>query len=113
VIFKERDNIASIKLPVVSHFSVFQTGKPLIGTNPKTPIARSEKSSNITAREVLARRRLPRDGPSTVEVKQTKLRAEPEITVRRLSNRADDAFEKAVADRPRGVGVLIDVERGV
>jgi hypothetical protein len=54
--------------------------------------------------------RLPWDAPNTVEAKQAEFGAEPEITIGRLSNRSDDAFEKAFADGPRRMRVLIDVE---
>jgi len=62
---------------------------------------------------LLTRWRLPWDAPNTIEAKQPEFRAEPEITVGRLSNCLDGAFEKAFADRPRGVLVLIDIERWV
>jgi hypothetical protein len=89
------------KLRVVSQLAVLPTCKPFRGANPKTPIARGEQASNIAAGEMLTRRRLPWDAPNAIEAKQAEFRAEPEITVGRLSNRVDDAFEKAVADRPR------------
>jgi hypothetical protein len=57
--------------------------------------------------------RLPWGGPNAVEAKQAEFCAKPEITVGRLSNRVDAACEKAFADRPRFVRVLIDVERWV
>jgi hypothetical protein len=101
------------KFRVVSELAVLPTYKSLSGTDPKTPIAPGEHASNIRARKVLARGRLPRDAPNAVEAKQAEFRAEPEITVGRLSNRVDDGFEKAVADGPGIVRVLIDVERRV
>jgi len=67
----------------------------------------------MAAWEMLARWRLPWDEPNAIEANQAKFRAQPEITVGRLSNGRDGAFEKAVADGPRVVGVLIDVERWV
>jgi hypothetical protein len=62
---------------------------------------------------MLTRRRLPWNGPNAVEPQQAEFGAEPEITVRRLSDGSDGAFEKAVTDCPRGMGVLTDVERWV
>ena len=112
-ILEERNKIVSRKLPVVSQLAVLPTGKPFIGGDPKTPIASGENASNIVAREMLTRRRLPRSGPNAIEANQAEFGAKPEITVGRLSNRVDDAFDKAFADRPRGVRVLIDVERWV
>src|SRR5277367_2952530 len=98
---------------VVIQLAVLPTCKSFSGANPKTSIARGEHASNIGAREMLARGRLPRDAPNAVEAKQAEFRAEPEITVGCLGNRVDDGFEKAVANGPRVVGVLIDVERWV
>jgi len=97
----------------MSQLAILPTCKPFCGANPKTPIARGNESSNVAAREMLTRWRFPWDAPNAIEAKQTKFRAEPEITVGRLSNFVDGALEKAVADRPRGVRVLIDVERWI
>src|SRR5262249_47881870 len=63
--------------------------------------------------EMFASWRLPGDGANTIEAQQPKLRTQPEITVRRLGNRADDTFGKAVADPPRGVRVLTNVQRRI
>jgi len=62
---------------------------------------------------MLARGGLPGDASNAIEAKQAEFRAEPKVTVRCLSNRVDDGFKKAIADGPRLVGVLIDVERWV
>jgi hypothetical protein len=56
---------------------------------------------------------LPRNRSNAVEANQAEFGAQPEITVRRLRNCVDEAFEKAVADRPRSVRVLIDVQSRV
>lgn len=53
------------------------------------------------------------DEPDAIEENQAEVRTKPEITVGRLRDGVDDAFEEAVADRPRRVRVLTDVERGV
>src|SRR5215813_11418536 len=62
---------------------------------------------------MLTRWRLPGKGLHTIEANQTKLGTQPEITVGRLSNAADDTFGKALADLPRRVRVLVDVERRI
>ena len=80
-------DILSGKLRVLSQLAVLPTGQPFVSANPKTSIARGEHASNIGAGEMLARGRLPGDAPNTVEAKQAEFRAEPEITVGRLSNR--------------------------
>jgi hypothetical protein len=53
---------------------------------------------------------LPRYEPNAVEANQAEFRAEPEIAVGRLSNRVYGPFEKAFADHPNAVCVLIDAE---
>jgi hypothetical protein len=62
---------------------------------------------------MLTRRGLPWDDPDAVEAKHAEFGAEPEIAVGRLSNCVDDAFGKPVADPPRSVRVLTEVERWV
>jgi hypothetical protein len=97
----------------VGQLAVLPTGKPRISANPKTPIARDEQRSNPAVWERLTRGRLPSGGPNAVEPEQAEFRAEPEITVGRLSNRVEGSREKAFADGPRFMRVLIDVERGI
>jgi hypothetical protein len=94
----------------MSELAILPTYKPFRGANPKTPIARGNESSNVATREMLTRWRFPWDAPNAIEANQTKFRAEPEIAVGCLSNFVDGAFEKTVADRPRVVRILIDVE---
>ena len=62
---------------------------------------------------LLIRRRLPGDGPDTIEAKQAEFRAEPEITVGRLGNGVDDVPGKTVAVPPRILRVLADIERWI
>ena len=106
-------DILASQFRVVSQLAVLPTCKPFSGANPKTPIPGSEHASYIGAREMLARGRLPGDALNAIEAKQAEFRAEPKVTVRCLSNRVDDGFEKAVANGPCVVSVLIDVERRV
>jgi hypothetical protein len=74
---------------------------------------RGEQATNIVGGKMLIRRRLPGDGPNTIEAKQTELGSQPEIAVGSLRNRADFAFSKAVANLPRRVRVLTYVQRWV
>src|SRR4029077_7959581 len=76
-------------------------------------IARSQDASNEVAGKMLPRRCVPGDGLHAVEAKQAELRTEPEITVGRVGEGSDCAFEKPLADGPRLVGVLTDVELGI
>ena len=85
-ILKERNDGLSSELRVMSQLAVLPTCKSFIGANPKTPIARGEQASNMAAGEMLTCRRLPWDAPNAIEAKQAEFRAEPEITVGRLSN---------------------------
>ena len=62
---------------------------------------------------MLVRWRLPGDGPHAIESKQAEVRAQPEKTVGRLSNGADAAFEKTLADLPRRVRVLAHIQRRI
>src|ERR1700732_3495406 len=65
------------------------------------------------AGKLFTRRRLPRDSSNPIEAKKTEVRAQPEITVGRLSNCEDCAFEKTVTNLPRRVRVLTHVQRRV
>jgi len=112
-VFKKRPNALSRRLRVEGQLAVFPTGKPLIGANPKTPIARGNQGSNVAALELLTGGRLPLDLLDTIEPKQTEFRAQPEVPVLRLSNCDDRAFGKAIADLPRCVCVLAHVERRI
>jgi hypothetical protein len=112
MILDERTNYPG-KLRVLNQLAVLPTGNSISAANPNAPIAPGEEASNRSAREMLTCRRLPWDGSNAIESKQAEFGAEPEKTVRRLSNCVDAAFEKAFADRPRLVRVLINVERWV
>jgi hypothetical protein len=86
MILKERFNLLPIQFRVVSQPAVLPTCKPSSAANPETPVARDAQVSNIAAGETLALWRLPHDIPNTIEAKQPEFRAEPEITIGRLSN---------------------------
>ena len=62
---------------------------------------------------MLTRRRLKWNNSYPIEAKQAEFGPQPEIAVGRLGNRGDGAFRKSLADPPRGVRVLADVERGI
>jgi hypothetical protein len=113
MILDERIKRSSGKLRILNQLAVLPTCEPLIGANPQTPIARYEQLSNMAMGETLTRGGLPWGGPNPVEAKQAEFRAQPEITVGRLSHRVDGGREKAFADRPRFMSVLIDVERWI
>jgi hypothetical protein len=54
----------------------------------------------------------PWNGTAAIEARQTELRNQPQISVGRLDDGGDATFGKAVADLPRDVRELSDVERG-
>src|SRR4029077_3205843 len=62
---------------------------------------------------MLVRWWLPGYGPHAIKAKQAKVRAQPEISVRRLGNGADAAFEKALAHLPSRVRVLAYIQRRI
>ena len=103
----------AVKFGVTSEPPVFQTGKASSGPNPETTVLRGTQGSDVAAGQLRSRWRVPRDAPKSIEPEQAGVRANPEIAIGRLSNGEDDAGEESVADLPRGVRVLSDVEGGV
>ena len=103
-------NVLARKLRVLGEFSVLPTHKSLRGANPKGAVVRGQQAENAAGRETLTRWRLPGDASDAIEAHQAELRTQPEIPVGRLGNGEDGAFNKAVADLPRHVRVLADVE---
>src|SRR5258705_7580279 len=85
----------------------------MIGTDPERPVVGSQEAHNEGGGEVLLEWGLPWHCGYAVEAEQAVFRAEPEEPVRRLGNRADCALAEPVADLPRRVHVLTDVERRV
>ena len=110
LIFYEWEDNFFRQLRIQSELATAPTGKPFPGADPNRPIARHKQALYLIAGEMLIRRVLPRDGSDTIEAKQAKFRAQPEITVGRLGNGVDDVLGKAVAAVPRLVGVLVDIE---
>src|SRR5262249_29907171 len=100
-ILKEGTNRLSSEFRGRSKLGALPTYKPVDGADPKSPVARDEQLHNIVRGEILIARRLPGNGPDTIEAKQPEFGTQPEITVGRLSNGVDGAFGKAVADLPR------------
>src|SRR5579859_2306495 len=84
-----------------------------VRADPERAIARTEQTADVGIWERLTRRRLPRNGPDAVEPKQPQLRAEPQITVRRLTDGFDLASGKSLLSPPGSVRVLTDVERRI
>ena len=75
-ILKERINILSGKVRVVSQLAILPTGESDTCANPKTPIAGGEQASDIVTGELLTGWRLPWDAPNAIEANQAEFRAE-------------------------------------
>lgn len=74
---------------------------------------RGVQPSNVVARQAVARPRLPDDRADAIEAEQSGFRTDPEIAIGRLCDGEGNAPREPVADLPRGVRVLADVERRV
>ena len=112
-ILEELHDFLSGKLRVLSQPPVLPTGQSFTSTDPKSAIARGEQAGNLAGGEMLIRWRLPEDSSDPIEANEGVLSSQPEIAVGRLGNRGDGAFGKALADLPRRVRVLADVERRI
>jgi hypothetical protein len=101
------------ELGIVRELSTIPTGKPFRSADPKRSISSRDQASNFAAGEVLTDQRPAWNIANSVEPKQAELRCEPEIPVRRLSNRMNRSSATSLADSPRRVGILIHIERWV
>ena len=93
MILKNGFNYVAIQVRVVNQLTVFPTDKPSVCTNPKTSVAGAPHASDIAAGEMFPRRGLPWEGPPAVEPEQAKFRAQPKISVGRLSDRPGRPLE--------------------
>src|SRR5260370_11244890 len=110
MIFEEPEDFQSGKLGVLRELAALPTGKPFRGANPKGPVARGDQTPDLIGREMLVGRRLPGNVSDTIETEQAKLGSQPEIAVGCLGEGENGAFGKALADSPRRVRVLADVQ---
>ena len=90
--------------------AVLPTGKPLLGGNPKSAVARNQKGIDPIAGQVLTHGRQPGDGLHTIEADQPEFCSQPKKTIRRLRHRKDGALGEAFANFPCSVRVLANVE---
>src|SRR5690349_19222417 len=82
-------------------------------TDPERAVACAEQASNAGVGQRLTLRCLPGNSPDAVKPKEAEVRSQPQITVRRLSNRDDRASGEPFPILPRRVRVLAHVQRGV
>ncbi len=99
-ILKKSTDISSGKQWVLRQLAVLPTCQPLKSADPKSSIARGKQLSNRAAGQILTQRRLPGNGPNTIETNQAETRAQPELTVGCLRNCLDVALGKAVSNLP-------------
>jgi len=66
-VFEQCVNEVSGELRILSQLAVFPLCQPFQSANPKRPIPRSKKASNIVIGKVLPGRRLPGDCSNSVE----------------------------------------------
>src|SRR5262249_32132290 len=111
-ILRGRKNNLSGKFQVLRELAVFPTGEPLQGANPQSPVECNQQAGDVSRWE-LPLLRLPRHSPDAVEPEEAELRAEPEVAIGCLSDRVDRAAKEPVANPPRGVRVLAEVQRRI
>src|SRR6266487_1878050 len=109
ILQKTHDALSS-KVGVRRERAALPTDEPLTGADPKGAVARGEETRDVVGREPLIGWRLPGHGPDAIEANEAELRAQPEIAVGRLGDGVDGALGEALADLPRRVRVLADVQ---
>src|SRR5580700_4691867 len=78
--------------------------------NASTVTGDAETHHKIAGKLFAILRWLPMLGANTVEPKQPEARAQPDVAVSRLRNRADLALRESIANQPRRVSVLTHVK---
>src|SRR5208283_103545 len=112
-ILHKRENSAAGKRRICSQLTVLPTHQPVEGANPDGSVACRQEGSHRSARKLLPRPQRQRHGPNAVEANYTGLRAEPEITVRRLGDCVDRPLHESVAIGPCGMRVLTYIQRRI
>src|SRR5262249_46577236 len=109
-ILEESNHQLAGQVRVSGQLAVLPAGESLEAPDPERPVARDEQAGDVAGGERLVGGRLPGDAPDTIEAKQAELGAQPEVAVLCLGEGEDRALGKAVADLPRRVAVLADVQ---
>jgi len=102
-----------VEFEIMCEFAILPTCYSFCSADPKSSIATGDQSADIIARKVFALRRLPRHCANAIEAKQAGFCRKPEVAVGCLSNLVDGACGKTLADFPRGMRILADVEGGL
>src|SRR5712672_170 len=106
-------NIVAGQARIVGQPANLPTRQSPVGADPQSSVAPGDQGTDETAGETFTRRGLPLHNPNAIETYQAGIRAEPEIAVRRLRDGEHLRLEKALANGPRLVRILIDLERRV
>src|SRR5262249_45316927 len=112
-ILENLEDVVPGKLGIQLQLAITPARKPVCRSDPERPVAGSEQAPDVAGGERLAWWRLPGAIPDAVEAQQAGRRPQPEITVWRVGDGANEALREAVADLPCRVRVLADVERRI
>src|ERR1700758_262301 len=112
-ILQKRENSAAGKRRIGSQLTVLPTRQPVEGANPDGSVACRQEGSHRSAWKLLPSLQRQRHGPNAIEANYTRLRAEPEITVRRLGDRVYRTLHESVAIGPCGMRVLTYIQRRI
>src|SRR5258705_4007163 len=113
MILKNLKNIISDDFGVLRELAILPACKSFGGANPKCPVSRSQQTENVIRGKLLIRWRLPGNVLDSIEAEQAEFGAQPKITVGSLGKCVNLAFGKAVANLPRCVCVLTDIQRWI
>jgi hypothetical protein len=80
---------------VVSQPPAVPTHQPLRRSDPERAVASGDKGGDETARQSMAERRRPRDRSDTVEAKHAQVGSQPQVPVRCLGYRPNDASDES------------------
>src|SRR5258705_11488086 len=113
MILKNLKNIISDEFGVLRELAILPACKSFGGAKPKCPVSRSQQTENVIRRKLLIRWRLPGNVLDSIEAEQAEFGAQPKITDGSLGKCVNLAFGKAVANLPRCVCVLTDIQRWI
>ena len=110
MILAEGVDVEPVELRIAGELATLPACKSFGGAEPKSTIAAGEQTTYVVAGERLTLWRLPENGVDAIEATQAGLGCKPDITVLGLSKLVDDTAGNALANLPRRVRILADVE---
>src|SRR4030095_16160844 len=111
-VFEQRCHEELVELRIVGQFGSVPANQTREGADPENAITRDQQAVWFV-RELLTCGKFPRNKANPIETKQSEFPAEPQIAIRCLGHRENGAQRVPLPDGPRGVGVLIDLQRRV